>query len=369
MQPQSPVDAISPAFSRTRTILYPPGPAPGLNAPFRFWFFMRIALVAALTQGNIYGALFGIAAEALAVLFGVLAAVFGVAFHRTDSSFAAPHGFNSILVAAIVIAAVAAFLLVLLCIWLWCRFRFTLFDLVLYRHGVIARAWTPYRSQTWRFAGLMILVCLGLLLLFALTGGPLLLHLIVLFRHLSPRQIDSDPTIVFAHILPLYGIFFVFAIAAGIVNAIAQDFILPHLALEDASLDVAISRFFVLLRTRFWHLALYLLFRFVLELGIGMVGGLALFLVLAILGCGGAGLGFVLYLALWHAGPAGVTLFVLYCVLAGIAILAVYVSMIVALYGFIGVVKQSYAILFYSWYYPLLGDRLHSPAPVLPAGS
>jgi hypothetical protein len=363
MQPLSPVDAISPAFSRTRSILYPPGPAPGLNAPFRFWFFVKIATVAALTQANIYGAVFGIAAEVIAVAL----AIAGGALQARRPLGAVAGGIGPGMLAVLAVILLIAVVVGLLFAWLWCRFRFSLFDLVVYRHGVVARAWSPYASQAWRFLGLMILISLGLLLLVALTAGSLILHLVALFRHLSPQQINADPSLVLAHILPLYGIFFLLILIAGLVNAVAQDFILPPMALEDAPLAASFSRFFQLLRTRFWYIALYLLFRYLLELGMAMVGGIALFIVLLILGGGAAGIGFVLYRAFWHAGPGGVALFVIFCILAALLLFAVYLFLLVVLYGSIAVVKQSYAALFYGSYYPPLGDRLGPPAIPPPA--
>jgi hypothetical protein len=364
----SPVDAVSPAFSRTRSILYPPGPAPGLNAPFRLGFFLKIALVAALTQGNIYGAIFGIAFEITAVAFGIAAGIVGTKIHLTRSSLIVGHGLPAPILAAVFLFAFFAILLALLCTWIWCRFRFTLFDLVLNRHGQVARAWSPYASQSWRFLGLTILIALSLLLLFALSAGSLILHLIAAVRHLTPQQMNADPSLFITHIFPLYGILFLFVIVAGVINAVLQDFILPPMALEDAPLDVSFSHFFALLRTRFWHVALYLLLRYALEIGLGMIGGIVLFLVLLILGGGGAGIGFVLYRAFWHAGPGGAALFVAFCILAGLVVVAAYLLMIVALYGFIAVVKQSYAVHFYGAYYPPLGDRLGPPAapPAMP---
>jgi hypothetical protein len=153
-------------------------------------------------------------------------------------------------------------------------------------------------------------------------------------------------------------------IVAGLVNAIAQDFVLPPMALEDASLGVAFSRFFELLRTRFWYVALYLLFRYLLEMGIAMVGGIALFIVIAVLGGGGAAIGFVLYHALWHSGPAGTAVFILFCILAGFLFLAVYTLLALVLYGYIAIVKQSYAVYFYGSHYPPLGDRMGPLSPI-----
>ncbi|MGA7351559.1 MAG: hypothetical protein WA891_02995 [Acidobacteriaceae bacterium] len=367
MQPLSPVDAISPAFSRARTILLPPGPAPGLNAPFRFWFFLRIAVTAALTESNIYGMVFGFAFEAVAIVAALAAGAAGVNGHLTHSPFSVAGGLSAPAIAVILLVLLFAFALALVFAWLWCRLRFTLFDLVVCRHGLVSRAWSPYASQAWRFLGLNILIGLALLLCLAVTAGPLVLHLVLALRHLTPQQINADPLLLMSHIFPLYGILFLFVFAAHLVNAVTQDFILPPMALEDAPLGTSFARFFHLLRTRFWYVALYMLLRFVLELGLVLVGSMALFIVLAVLGAGGAGIGFILYRAFWHAGPGGVALFVIYCVLAGLIVIAAYLLMILVLYGIIAVVRQSYAAYFYGSYYPQLGDRLE-PLLIPPQG-
>jgi hypothetical protein len=364
MQPLSPVDALSPAFSRARSIFLPPGPAPGLNAPFRFWFFFKIAVIAALTQGNIYGMILGFGSEATALAIAIVAGASGV--HGIGA--AHPHliagGLTAPVLAAILIGIFIALGLGLFLAWLWCRLRFTLFDLVVYRHGLVSRAWSPYSSQAWRFFSLILLISLALVLLLAVTAGPVVLHLIAAVRHLTSEQLNADPFLVMSHIFPLYGIVFLFAIVAGLVNAVAQDFILPPLALEDAPLGVAFARFSHLLHARFWHIALYLLLRFILELGLAFVGGIAFVIVLGVLGLGCAGVGFVLYRAFWHSGPGGVAVVVVFCVLAFLLLLAVYLLITLVLYGIIAVVKQSYAVWFYGSYYPQLGDRLDPPAPV-----
>jgi hypothetical protein len=360
MNPLSPVDAISPAFSRTRTLLVPPDPAPGVPAPFRFWFFLKIAVIAALTQPNVYGFLFGMFFEFLAVIVGVA----GSLGHRAFN----PSSVHPVLVIAIAMAAFVLLAISVLCAWLWCRLRFTLFDLVVYRHGQVARSWAPYGAQAWRFFGLMVLVALALLLLLAVTAGPLILHFLLAVRHLTPQQINNDPALVLSHIFPMYGAIFLFIIIATIADAIAQDFILPPLAVEDAPLGSAFSRFFQFLRAHFGRFALYLLLRFVLELGLTWVGLMGLFIVFGIALLGGGGIGFLLYHLLWHAGPGGVTLFVLYCLAAGLLLVALYLLLTFALYGAVALVKQCFAVYFYGSYYPALGDRLEPPPPAAPAG-
>jgi hypothetical protein len=359
MKPLSPVDALSPAFSRARTILTPPSPWPGQPSPFRFWFFLKIAVVAALTQPNIYGMLFGIFFEFLAIGSGLAGTIGRRTLH--------PSGLPSILFTALAVGLFFLLLLAVFLVWLWSRLRFTLFDLVLYRHGRVARAWAPYRSQAWRFFGLMILVAFALLFLLAATAGPLLLHFILTMRHMNPQQINQDPTFLFTTIFPFYGVMFLFMLVALTADALTQDFILPPMALEDAPLGVSFARFFHFLRRKFGSFVGYLLLRFVIELGLAWIGGMALMIVLFLLGGAGVGVGFVLFRAFWHAGPGGMALFILYCFAAGAILVAAYLLLCVVLYGFIAVVKESYAVYYYGGYYPPLGDRLDPSEPPLPA--
>ncbi|MGA8109624.1 MAG: hypothetical protein WB974_09325 [Acidobacteriaceae bacterium] len=357
MKPLSPVDAISPAFSRTRTLLLPPEAAPGMPGSFRFGFFLKMAAIAALTQPSFYGIAFSFFADGIVLGLGMA----GISLHRTTSTYLLAGGASTVAIAVLAILGAIAAAFWILMGWLWCRLRFTLFDLVVYRHGRVGQAWAPYRSQAWRFFGLMFLVALALLLLLAVTAGPLFLHLFLALRHLTPQEIDSDPTLVMSHIFPMYGVIFLFAIVASVAEAVTEDFILPPLAIEDAPLGSAFSRFFAFLRERPGHCALYLLLRFVLEVGLTWVGLMAVFIVLGVALVVGGGAGFLLYHFLWHAGPGGATVFILYCVIAGLLVLALYLLLLCALYGAIALVKQSFAVCFYgSWYQPL-GDRLEPP--------
>ena len=372
MNPLSPVDAISPAFSRARTILTPPGAVSGQPTRFRFWFFIKIAVAAGLTQGNVYSLIIILGLEATAIMVAITAG----ALRQSGAPLSSAGGLSAPAIAAVALALLFVLIVGVLFAWLWCRLRFTLFDLVVYRHGLVGRAWAPYASQSWRFLGLMILVGLGFALILSLTAGPFLLHFILTVRHLTPEQINSDPTFFFAHIFPLYGIVFLSIILISLVNAIAQDFLLPPMAIEDAPLGASFSRFFHLLRARFWYVALYMLLRIVLALGLAWVGMMAIFLVVGVFAAGGFGVGFVLYHALWHSGPGGSALFVLYCVLAGLFVFAVYFLGVLLVYGVVAVIMQCYAVCFYGGYYPPLGDRLWppavavaepSPAPLYPA--
>jgi hypothetical protein len=363
MKPLSPVDAIAPAFSRIRTVLTPPSAVPGQPAPFRFWFFFKIALVAALTQSSFYGVTVSLLANGLSI---ALTATGAVPRHHPSFFLAGP-GFAAGLTVALVLAGLLGVVLWLLIGWFWCRLRFAFFDLVVYRQGRVGLAWSRYGAQAWRFLGLMLLIALALLLLLAITAGPLILHFILTLRRLTPQAINANPAVIFEHILPMYGIIFLFVFVAAIVDAVAEDFLLPPMAIQDAPLDQSFARFFHLLRERFWSVILYLVLRFAIAIGITYIGILAIFLVFAILGGAGAAIGFLLFHAFWHAGPLGITVFILYCLTAGLILAALYLFAMITLHGVMAAFKQSYAAYYFGSHYPELGDRLDPPADRPPA--
>ena len=357
MKPLSPVEAVSPAFNRTRTVLLPPGYAPGQNAPFRFWFYFKVVLVAAFTQSSFYGASIGFFIQGIFMAMSFAGA--GSAFRRIP--IAAPHGLTAVLlVVAVVLGAMGIALWILLG-WLWCRLRFTLFDLVVFRHGRVGVAWSRYGAPAWRFLGVAILVTLIFLLLLAVTAGPLLFHFFLTVRDLSPQQVNANPAIILSHILPMYGIMLLFFFLVFLVDAILQDFLLPPMAIENAPVESSARRFLHLLRTEPGSFILYLILRLALQMGLGAAAGMVLFFILGIAGFVGVGIGFVLYHSLFHAGPAGAAIFVLYCVVAGLLVLAVYFLAITCIQGTIAVFRQCYAVCYYGSQYPQLGQFLEPP--------
>src|ERR1700749_2872289 len=146
MKTLSPADALGPAFRRAREVM---------AAPFRLGFFLKIALVAALTQPGFYSVIISYPAQ------GVQLAAGAAMKHpsRLNFAFANPSGIGAVGggasgVAVFVIFAVM--LLIGLLVWvlatyLFCRLRFTLFDMVVYRQGRVREAWAKYGPQTWRY--------------------------------------------------------------------------------------------------------------------------------------------------------------------------------------------------------------------------
>jgi hypothetical protein len=199
-----------------------------------------------------------------------------------------------------------------------------------------------------------------------LTAGPFFLHAMLTFRRLTPQQVNADPALVFSQILPMYGLFFLFFFLVVFIDAILEDFLLPPMAVEDAPVEHSTGRLFHLLRYRFGSVLAYLLLRFALQLGLSMAGGMIVFVILAILGLGGMGLGLVMYHAFFHAGVAGLTIFIAYCVVAGLIVFSVYFLAVIFLHGIVALFRQSFALYFYGSHYPQLGNYI-DPEPPPPA--
>src|SRR6187402_39264 len=112
MTPISPLDALGPAFARTREVL---------GQPFRFLFFLKIALIAALTQPSFMSSL---------ISYPMQAVNYGMMGHsRGQQNFMPPTAAASLSpavfgVGILLVAILAIFLLIWVALaYLSCRLR------------------------------------------------------------------------------------------------------------------------------------------------------------------------------------------------------------------------------------------------------
>jgi hypothetical protein len=354
MKKLSPADALGPAFRRAREVM---------AAPFRLGFFLKIALVAALTQPGFYSVIISYPMQ------GVQMAAGAAIRHRTPMNFSST-GMSGLAFAGPGAAAgfviLAVMLLVGLLLWvlatyLFCRLRFTLFDLIVYRQGRVREAWAKYGRQTWRYFGVVLLASLVFLVLLAATAGPFFVHMLKEPARIGARGPNPNPWRLLAPMLPFIGVSLVVGLAWMLVDAILQDFVLPPIAVEDASIEGAFSRFLGLLREDFGSVVVYLLLRFVVALGISWALMMVVFMVLAVGGMGGLAVGYGLYRAMWHGGLGLQAVFVAIVAAMALVLIAVYLVAMVAVYGTTAVFKQSYAAYFFGSRYTGLGDLLEPP--------
>ncbi len=361
MKKLSPADALGPAFRRAREVL---------AAPFRLGFFLKIALVAALTQPGFYSVIISYPLQGVQMAGGA-------ALHRPGHLNFGPTdptptslGIGSVAGGAggaAVFIVFAIMLLIGLLIWvlatyLFCRLRFVLFDLVVYRQGRVREAWAKYGRQTWRYFGVVLLVSLAFLVLLAATAGPFFVQMLKTAARVGAQGPSANPFPILGSMLPFIGVSMLIGLVWMLVDAVLQDFVLPPIAIEDAPIEGAFGRLLALVREDFGSFAVYLLLRFIVALGISWALMLVVFVILAMGGIGGFAIGFGLYRAMWTGGIGLRVVFVAIAAAMALVLLLVYLLAMVAVYGTVAVFKQSYAAYFFGSRYAGLGNLLEPPA-------
>src|ERR1700751_5930168 len=124
MKTLSPADALGPAFRRTREVI---------AAPFRLGFFLKIALVAALTQPAFYSVIVSYPLQGVQMAAGAAMRRPGHMHFGPTTVFPGASGLAVLIVFAIML--LIGLLIWMLVTYLFCRLRFTLFDLIVYRRG------------------------------------------------------------------------------------------------------------------------------------------------------------------------------------------------------------------------------------------
>jgi len=337
-----------------------------MAAPFRLGFFLKIALVAALTQPSFYTVLVSYPLQGVQLAAGAAMHPQRMNFGPTDptptrplAALAGPGAVAGFVIFAIML--LIGVLIWVLTTYILCRLRFTLFDLVVYRHGKVREAWGKYGRQTWRYFGVLLLASFVFLLLTATTAGPFFVHMLKTMKRLGLQGPNPNPWPIFAQLFPLIGIFLLLGLAWIMVDAILQDFVLPPMAMEDAPIEGAFGRFFALLKADSVSVLVYLLLRFVVALGISWVLMMVVLIGLLILGMGGMAVGFGLYHAMWRGGLGLQVVFVAVVAAMALVLLVLYLLAVIAVYGTAAVFKQSYAAYFFGSRYPELGNRLEPP--------
>jgi len=320
-------------------------------------------LIAALTQPSFYSASISYPLQ------GTQFAVLHKAGHRSGfatsdygSQFVGGSGLAAFGIIALLAIVIVGLALWVLFSYLYCRLRFTLFDLVIYKRGQVGKAWSAYGRQSWRYFGLVILVSLAFLIVATIVIWPAVVNFVHVAGPLTAAGANMNLFALMSAMFPL--LLAIFAVAAlwAVVDSLMQDFLLPPMAIEDAPLESVFGRFFALVKTNFGQLVLYVLLRF--AVGIGLTWALMLVFAagLVVAGLTIYGIGTLLYHALWASSVGQVTCVAL-AILIGLVVVVVYVLAIVAVYGTAAVFKQSYAAYFFGGRYAALGDRLEPQPP------
>lgn len=332
----SALDAISPAFARTKLVLF---------SPFRIGRTWKLAATAYLSIAGL--------------VFLPMPLIYFFLPPALISTFGAVGG---------VLIALGALLLTILFLWIFhlcSRLQFAFFDIVLNRGEFVAPAWRKYGPQSRKWS--LVKVLFGTIFTFALAFpiAGYARHLIPIMAALKPGQ-DPPPEFIGAFFAGYVSIFFGFG-AIFVVSSLISDFVVPSLALENTTLSEAFRRTIQLTRNEPGQVTAY----FFVKLGMGIAGyvvtavafEIVLLLVTLVVGLVLGLIGFILHLI---GVPTTVLLVIGLVLLYGFEIvLGLYGSILS--FGILITFLESYKLYFLSGRYPMLGELLDrsTPPPVL----
>jgi hypothetical protein len=344
MQILSAVDAITPAFSRTKLVLF---------SPFRTGRTWKLAATAYLASTS-------------TIFLPIFLVVFLFLPQLREAG-------GSIVTIIVAVAAIVATLVAFLFLYLFTRLRFAYFDIVLNRGEFVAPAWRKYGPQSFKWT--IFKAILGTLLTAAITLpiAAFVRHFIVLASSLRPGE-QPPPDLVLGMMSGYFGAYFVIGIFLWL-SSLLSDFVVPSLALENTTLSEAFRRLGQLIRNEPGQFTAYAFLKMALSFAGMMAAGLGLeivfLIVILVVFLIAGGIGALLHLA----GIPSAALMVAAVIVMGL----LYIVFIYGVFLANGVVMtflEAYTLYFLGGRYPMLGDLLTAstpppppppPAPVYPA--
>ena len=343
MQILSALDAISPAFSRTKLVLF---------SPFRKGRTWKLAATGYLT---ILGTVF---------LPYFLIGLFFIPMAR--------HAGGSAAVAILVGVCLVGTLVYLVAFYLCSRLRFAFFDIVLNRGEFVAPAWRRYGPASFKWTIFKIVFGTVVAAAVAVPVAAWIRHMIPIFAAMPAHPNQQQSPQFIAALFTMYGAIFVVYIGLGffyLISGLLSDFIVPSLALENTTLAEAFNRLGKLIRNEPGQFTLYA----VLKIGLAIAGYMAqtvlfyiiILIVILLLGAV-AFLGYFLLHALGVSAAVMTALGALGMFLAGLLYMFVIFYVVVISVGTIMTFLESYTLYFLGGRYPMLGNLLDQSTPPRP---
>ena len=338
MRVLSATEALSPAVERTRDLLF---------RPFRWGTFLKLCAVAIFTEGG--------------------SGNFNYSGHGGTTPTNIDPGSLAFLlspewIAVIVAVAIALIIVSIAMFYLSVRLRFALFECLIHQTRLIAPGWHKYRSQAFRFFVLSIMVGIVFLLVVVVALLPFVFGFWRIYQ--ESRLNDQFPAAaLLALFLPLLPVLLLIILAAISVHIVLRDFMLPHIALEDASAGQA----WAAVRARIFRekgdFLIYAVLRVVVPIGAMIAIFVALVIpCLIVFGILGGGW-YALHTYLDHAPMMNMIIGSFFEVILGITIVALASLAAISFWGPVCIALRNYALLFYGGRYQALGDILSPPAP------
>ena len=338
----SAANAVSPAIQRTREFLF---------KPFNWATYLKLGLVAILTEGG--------GGNLNSGSHGGSSSGHGPNIH-------APFHLAPQWIAIIVAALLFAFLVSIVVFYLVTRLRFAFFHCLIHNTREIRPGWWLYGAQAARFFWLNLVIAFGFLLVLVAIALPFISGFVRLF-HEHQQTGNLDFGLLLSLVLPLIPIFLLLILTGIVTDVVLRDWMLPHIALDDATAGEAWAQVWASIRAEKRQFLAYVLLLLVLP----VLAMIALFILLIIPGLVLAGSLAAVELGLHSAfadatgaqALVGLLLEIFFGVLAfGFALLAS-----ICLGGPISTATREYALVFYGGRYRALGEILYPPAmPPLP---
>ena len=340
MQAFSAADLISPAIKRTKWFLF---------EPFRLSTFLKLCLVAVLTEGGTSGR-FNIPG-------GSHSTTSSTTPSTTTSTITASHfGLSPFEIALIAAIVVIGFGLLLVIGYLLTRLRFSLFHCLVSGTREIRPGWRLYEAQSWRFFLLNIAVGFAFLCAAALVAAAFFLSFVRMTRGLH-----AGSGALIGLILPLIPVIILFVLVGFAIQIILNDLMLPHMALENTSAGEAWRQVQMRITREKGGFLLYTFLRMILPMAaiLGAIMVLAIPAIIAVVVFAVPMAGLTSLMA--GATGAGKLLFILLVTLIVLVAATVVILLGLCISGPIGIAVRNYALLFYGGRYQVLGDLLYPP--------
>lgn len=342
MRALSAAEAISPAINRTREFLFAP--------PFRWATFLKLCLVAAITEG----------------LGTNLQSNANKNHGPSDAGPMISH-LSPPIIAAAVAMSLLLLVVILLIFYVMTRLRFAYFHCLVTNTRLIKPGWNFYRPQANRFFRMNVWVGLCFVLMAGLVVSPFVPGFIRLFRGIQEGR-GPDVSLILSLALPLIPII-ILMVAAGIaLDIILRDWMLPHYALENATAGEAWSAVWERVLSEKGSFLAYAILRIVLPI-IGFVGIVMVLLVPGLVLVGSvAGAEYGVHSAFAHATGASVAIGAMLEVFIGAVALGFALVIGISIGGPVSTGIREYALVFYGSRYQKLGEMMFPSTSVLRAG-
>jgi len=337
MQILSATEAVSAAIQRTREVLF---------GPFRWRQSWKLAAVAALA--------------CLAILY-VPSIPNQAAFRNLPPD--APQAARvvmSIMQSFMTVFILGMDILAIILFYLGSRLQLVMFDVVCMRQTMVTPSWRKYRDRRWRWFGINLIPSCVFAIPLSIVTLLYSRRVTAFAHHIQPGT--PPPMHFFGYVFAMVAAIMLLMFAGAVASSIVQDFLLPPVALENASLGLSCNRLGRAFSEEPGAFALYLLLKIVLGIVVAIAAYIALGLAIVAPGIFVALIGWVIHLAV-H-GLTGKLLLALYCVIAALAAMVYSLYVYVLILGIVRTFFQAYAVYFYGGRYQPLGDLLEPPPPV-----